>query len=1652
MDTGWAIRSPEGEVPRPTRDSGMCSLIDRVSCEHPVQRQPKKLEVAQVFLNRRVQVSFVFSENDPFESRGPGHSHSPSQPTTSKPHPKSEDNVVPPRKREFQTRSYQQELLDESMHRNIVIALDTGSGKTHIAVLRIKLEMERNTHKLCWFLAPTVALVEQQHSVISTATPVSVGMVSGSSEPDQWKDATLWRKLLDTHRIMVTTPQILLDALSHGFVSLGEVSLLVFDEAHHAASGHPYNAIMSAFYFPLPLREGSNDQSLGVRPMILGLTASPIYGGNIEKSFRTIESNLDCVIRSSRYNREELAQYVHRPVFKRVLYPLPEAYAYDEISWSGPSRNIIALNEVIRSLNIDEDPYVISLRQQLQKLPQGIQRARIDQRLSKTIDKKDTFTHKGLRDFARTAADICWELGPWAADWYVAAVVEQGKTAATVYNMIMSTWKEDEKRYLLSALNRIQLSPASTDPKVIRANLSPKVAKLVECLLEEEGLTRSDNETYSGIVFVTRRDTVVTLGHLLSVLPETAAVFHIGCLLGSSTSSKRHSFLDITRIMVKDPYADVLRDFADGDKNLIISTAVAEEGIDIQACGSVIRFDPPPNMVAWAQSRGRARRKKSTFILMLDELFGARTKMEKWENMEQEMMKMYTDPSRLPPAEDEEEEMDDYVEFRVESTGALLTLDSAISHLYHFCSILPSTGHGYHLPIFELDPPDYPPGWHAFEGRERLPPIHEGPWKATCTLPRVLDPKLRSYTTPKAYLSKRSARAHAAFFAYKSLYDAGQLTDNLLPLWSALQGNDQEEVDLLLKEVAQRAGTANVPIQMDPYLVTSPVVEKWWSHTLIMGDLPPLRMLTPFQLPSFAETELPWLYVPGKKPLQVRLASSEAQEVTQDLLDSAKEYTRRIFFCIYGTRMDYNKEDFTFLFLPLHPTKDHRTWEGRREWMADRIARSEEKKGETVTQANARHLGEFTKYSTDLAIVRDNTKFSKLLRFVGWHKGPISAEEEEDLRARYERLVDIDIQYPLLVVQALPRRVNFLVPLENEDAGLSKEDMFLALPEHATVDLISREEAEIAMVIPSFLRWLSKASTAHALRSTLYADSPLASIPLDLLITAITAPVSQEDNYQRLETLGDTVLKYIISIQLFAEHPYWHEGYLARRKDHAVNNHQLAKEAIRKGVYQYIIRDRFVPRKWVPRYLSDKPALDLAPPEEDERENDKEHDSPTPDPETLVTAPSTSTTGPAAVPTPVANEPTSASSPAQTNGTPAARSQSPPQTVNGDGSKPKKKKKKQKQQLSTKVLADVVEALIGAACEHGGFDLAVRCIEIFGLGVPKWESVSRRVEESLSRVEHRDNLPSQLSYVERMLGYEFKRKMLLVEALTHSSYQGDLDNISYERLEFIGDSALDMVVTDYLYHAPGKNYSPGHMHLKKEALVNSHMLAYLCLNTSLTVDASMPTWNPEGGATLSSDKQVIYLYQCLLHSSSVILDDQKVTFGRFQKNKKAIERGLTSEMVYPWAALTSLQAPKFISDQIESLLGAVFLDCGGDLNVIRDVLKKIGHFTIMERIVREEVDVLHPISRLAIWAAKYDPPKELDIKVLKVKGTVSCSIFVDEVEISNATERYRGRTSRNGVRFAAAGEAIAKLGIIEQEKPQDVDEVGWPEDVPQFEW
>ena len=52
---------------------------------------------------------------------------------------------------------------------------------------------------------------------------------------------------------------------------------------------------------------------------------------------------------------------------------------------------------------------------------------------------------------------------------------------------------------------------------------------------------------------------------------------------------------------------------------------------------------------------------------------------------------------------------------------------------------------------------------------------------------------------------------------------------------------------------------------------------------------------------------------------------------------------------------------------------------------------------------------------------------------------------------------------------------------------------------------------------------------------------------------------------------------------------------------------------------------------------------------------------------------------------------------------------------------------------------------------------------------------------------------------EQRIGYEFKDPSLLREALTHSSYVNGKNHHSNERLEFLGDSVLSVVVSKYLF-------------------------------------------------------------------------------------------------------------------------------------------------------------------------------------------------------------------------------------------------------------
>ena len=82
-----------------------------------------------------------------------------------------------------------------------------------------------------WFLAPTVTLAEQQYQVIQGEIPgVQCRLISGADSVEAWSDQQTWDAILSNIRVVVSTYQILPDAVTNGFVRLDSLGLIVIDE------------------------------------------------------------------------------------------------------------------------------------------------------------------------------------------------------------------------------------------------------------------------------------------------------------------------------------------------------------------------------------------------------------------------------------------------------------------------------------------------------------------------------------------------------------------------------------------------------------------------------------------------------------------------------------------------------------------------------------------------------------------------------------------------------------------------------------------------------------------------------------------------------------------------------------------------------------------------------------------------------------------------------------------------------------------------------------------------------------------------------------------------------------------------------------------------------------------------------------------------------------------------------------------------------------------------------------------------------------------------------------------------------------------------------------------------------------------------------
>lgn len=170
-----------------------------------------------------------------------------------------------------------------------------------------------------------------------------------------------------------------------------------------------------------------------------------------------------------------------------------------------------------------------------------------------------------------------------------------------------------------------------------------------------------------------------------------------------------------------------------------------------------------------------------------------------------------------------------------------------------------------------------------------------------------------------------------------------------------------------------------------------------------------------------------------------------------------------------------------------------------------------------------------------------------------------------------------------------------------------------------------------------------------------------------------------------------------------------------------------------------------------------------------------------------------------------------------------------------------------------KTYSDIVEALIGASFITDGF---LNCEEfIYNIGVfnstfrfediqskksiiPNFSTINKNFPDIFADIcqmkEYRGFLSlCDIKGIENILNYKFKDPGLIEKAMIHpSSNNNILGSVYFNKLEFLGDAIIDIVVTVKIYN---KNsfQNPESLHSKRKSLVNNFTLARVLFMTKL---------------------------------------------------------------------------------------------------------------------------------------------------------------------------------------------------------------------------
>ncbi|MBE6489383.1 MAG: DEAD/DEAH box helicase [Methanobrevibacter sp.] len=511
------------------------------------------------------------------------------------------------KKNSIESRLYQQVLAGDVLKKgNTMVVAPTALGKTIVAILVAADRLHKVKNSKVLILAPSKPLAIQHEDSFKEFLMLPCSSITGAVKTDErvkrWEES----------RIISATPQTVESDLLNGRYDLSDVSLIVFDECHHGVGAYSYVYLASRY-----VQESNYN-------LILGLTASP---GSDKAKIKEVCENL--YIQNIVVKTEQDSDV--RPYFNPV-----------EIDWVR-----VKMSSELEKIKKYVDK---ALKVRLKALKNmGIIR-------TVSVGKVDILKARG-----RVQGEIARSVNPdkelFQAISILSAVINIQHSQELIETQGIQTFNK-----YISRLRKKKTKAAKSlmwDDNFGRAVKMareaerhgwehPKLREVTNILKKElgsdDGQTKlqstrfkdKDEKSSKIIVFTQYRDTLEMIHQKL----EKEGI--------KSTKFFGQASKDGEKGLTQKQQKAIIKSFRMGEYDVLLSTSVAEEGIDIPAVDLVILYEPVPSEVRMIQRRGRTGRKRTGRVKVLI-TNGTRDEAYYWSSVrkEEQMKYQLIDPKVL---------------------------------------------------------------------------------------------------------------------------------------------------------------------------------------------------------------------------------------------------------------------------------------------------------------------------------------------------------------------------------------------------------------------------------------------------------------------------------------------------------------------------------------------------------------------------------------------------------------------------------------------------------------------------------------------------------------------------------------------------------------------------------------------------------------------------------------------------------------------------------------------------------------------------------------------------------------------------------------------------------------------------------------------